>query len=67
MEGPKAEEAPNYLYEPWEGDERIEGSLGRWAASRSLSTRLDTHSAAKAGLVATTALGLAAALRARAG
>jgi hypothetical protein len=47
-----------------EEDERIEGSLGRWAVSRSLSTWLDTHPAAKAGLVAATALGVAATLRA---
>ena len=37
---------------------------GRWAVSRSLSTWLDTHPAAKAGLVAATALGSAANLRA---
>ena len=37
---------------------------GRWAVSRSLSTWLNTHPAAKAGLVAATALGIAANLRA---
>ena len=47
-----------------EDDERIEGSFGRWAVSRSLSTWLDTHPAAKATLVAATALGVAASLRA---
>lgn len=67
MEGPKAEDAPDYLYEPVEEDERIEGSLGRWSVSRSLSTWLDTHPAPKAGLVAATALGVDAALGARAG
>lgn len=64
MEEPKPEGAPDYLYEPLEEDERIEGSLGRWAVSSSLSTWLDTHPAAKAGLVATAALGVAAALKA---
>ena len=57
---------PDYLYEPMEEDERIEGSLGRWSVSSSLSTWLDTHPAAKAGLVAATALGVAAALRVKA-
>jgi hypothetical protein len=58
MEEPKPEDAPDYLYEPLEEDERIEGRLGRWAVSRSLSTWLDTHPAAKAALVAATVLGL---------
>ena len=64
MEEPKPEDAPDYLYESM--DDRIEGSLGRGAVSRSLSTWIDTHPAAKAGLVAATALGLAATLRSRA-
>ena len=66
MEEPKPEDAPDYLYEPMEEDERIEGSLGRWSVSSSLSTWLDTHPAAKAGLVAAAALGVAA-LKAKAG
>jgi hypothetical protein len=67
MEEPKPEGAPDYHYESVEEDQRIEGSLGRWAVSRSLSTWLGTHPAAKAALVAATALGVAATLRAKAG
>ncbi len=64
---PKPEGAPDYLFGPLESDDRIEGSLGKWSVSRSLSTWLDTHPAAKAGLMAATAVRVAvAALRARA-
>ena len=52
---PKPEEAPDYLFEPVEGDDRIEGDLGKWSFSSSLSTWLDTHPNAKRG----TALGAA--------
>jgi NAD(P)-dependent dehydrogenase (short-subunit alcohol dehydrogenase family) len=65
MDEPKDEYAPDYLYGPLQDDVRTEGSLGRWAVSSSLSTWLDTHPTAKAGLAAATVLGIAAALRAR--
>ena len=63
-EDPKPENAPDYLFEPLENDDRIEGSLGGWSVSSSLSTWLDTHPAAKVGLLAATTLGAAALLRA---
>ena len=48
---PKPEEAPDYLFEPVEGDDRIEGDLGKWSFSRSLSTWLDTHPRTKRGAI----------------
>ena len=65
-EDPKPQGAPDYLFAPLEDDVRIEGDLDKWSVSSSLSTWLDTHPAAKAGLLAATALGAAAVLRARA-
>ena len=62
---PKPEGAPDYLFGPVQDDDRVEGDLGRWALSRSLSTWLDTHPAAKRGLAVGAALAALAALRAQ--
>jgi len=62
---PKPEEAPDYLFGPVEGDDRIEGDLGKWSFSRSLSTWLDTHPSAKRGAVVGAALLALATLRAK--
>ena len=57
---------PAYLLGPVEGEDRVEGDLDKWSVSRSLSAWLGTHPAAKAGLMAETAVGVIAALLARA-
>ena len=62
---PKPEDAPAALFAPVEGKDRAEADFGGQTLSRSLTTWLDTHPAAKRGLVAFAALGVAAALRAR--
>ena len=62
---PKPEGAPDYLFGPVEDDERVEGDLGGWSLSRSLSTWLDTHPAAKRGAAVGVALVALAALRAK--
>lgn len=62
---PKPESAPDYLYGPVEDQDRAEGALGGWAFKSSLSTWLDTHPAAKRGLLAGATLAALAALRAR--
>jgi NAD(P)-dependent dehydrogenase (short-subunit alcohol dehydrogenase family) len=62
---PKPEDAPDGLFAPVEGQDRAEADFGGQTLSRSLTTWLDTHPAAKLGLFAGAALGIAAALRAR--
>ena len=62
---PKPEDAPDALFAPVEGQDRTEADFGGQTLSRSLATWLDTHPAAKRGLVAGAALWVAAALRAR--
>ncbi len=62
---PKPEDAPDALFAPFQGQDRAEADFGGQTLSRSLTTWLDTHPAAKLGLVAFAALGVAAALRAR--
>jgi NAD(P)-dependent dehydrogenase (short-subunit alcohol dehydrogenase family) len=61
----KPEGAPDGFFGPVEGQDRAEADFGGQTLSRSLTTWLDTHPAAKLGLVAFAALGVAAALRAR--
>lgn len=46
---PKREEAPDYLFGPVEGDDRIEGDLDKWSFSRSLSSWLDLTRARSGG------------------
>ena len=60
---PKPENAPDALFGPVEDEDRAEAEFGGQTLSRSLVTWLDTHPAAKRGLVAGAALGIAAALR----
>ncbi len=60
---PKPEDAPDGLFAPVEGQDRAEADFEGQTLSRSLTTWLDTHPAAKRSLIA--ALGVAAALRAR--
>ena len=60
---PKPENAPDALFGSVEDEERAEAEFGGQTLSRSLVTWLDTHPAAKRGLVAGAALGIAAALR----
>jgi hypothetical protein len=62
---PKSEDAPDALFGPIEGYDRVGGDLGGESLSRSLITWLDTHPAAKRGAVAGAALATLAALRAR--
>ena len=62
---PKPEEAPDYLFEPVQDDDRIEGNFGKWSFSRSLSTWLDTHPATKRGAAVGVALLALAAVRAK--
>jgi NAD(P)-dependent dehydrogenase (short-subunit alcohol dehydrogenase family) len=62
---PKPEEAPDYLFEPVQDDDRIEGNFGKWSFSRSLSTWLDTHPAAKRGAAVGVALLALATVRAK--
>jgi NAD(P)-dependent dehydrogenase (short-subunit alcohol dehydrogenase family) len=62
---PKLEGAPDALFGPVEGEDRAEAEFGGQTLSRSLITWLDTHPVAKGGLVASAALGIAAALRRR--
>jgi hypothetical protein len=45
----KREEAPDYLFGPVEGDDRIEGGLDKWSFSRSLSSWLDLTRARSGG------------------
>jgi len=61
---PKDETAPDALYSPVD-DNRTQAGFGGQALSRSLPTWLDTHPAAKAGLLLAAGLGTAAVLRAR--
>lgn len=62
---PRPEDAPDGLFGPVEGHNKVEGEFGRWALGSSVSTWLDTHPAAKAGAVAGGALAALAVLRAR--
>ena len=62
---PKPENAPDALFGPVEDEDRAEAEFGGQTLSRSLTTWLDTHPVAKGGLVASAALGIAAALRRR--
>jgi NAD(P)-dependent dehydrogenase (short-subunit alcohol dehydrogenase family) len=62
---PKPEDAPDGLFGPIEGYDTAEGDFGRESLSRSLTTWLDTHPAARRGVVAGAALAGLAALRAR--
>jgi NAD(P)-dependent dehydrogenase (short-subunit alcohol dehydrogenase family) len=61
----KREEAPDYLFEPVEGNDRIEGDLGKWSFSRSLSTWLDIHPRTKRGAILGGTLLALATLRAK--
>jgi hypothetical protein len=62
---PKPEKAPDYLFGPMEGNDRIEGDLRKWSFSRSLFTCLDTHPSAKRGVAVGAALLVLATLRAK--
>ena len=62
---PKPENAPDALFGPVEHEDRAEAEFGGQTLSRSLVTWLDTHPAAKGGLVAGAALGIVAVLRGR--
>jgi len=62
---PRPEEAPDALFGPVEGQDRKEGDFSEGARSRSLSTWLDTHPAAKRSLAMGAALATLAAGRAR--
>jgi NAD(P)-dependent dehydrogenase (short-subunit alcohol dehydrogenase family) len=62
---PKPEDAPDGLFGPIEGHDRIEGDFDAESLSRSFSTWLDIHPAAKRGLVAGAALATLTLLRAR--
>lgn len=62
---PRSESAPDAVFGPVEGQDREEGDFSKGARSRSLSTWLDTHPAAKRGLAAGTALAALVAARAR--
>ena len=64
-EDPKPQDAPDALFEPMEGQDRIEGDFDRQAFSRSYSTWLDMHPALKRGVVAGAALVTLVALRAK--
>jgi NAD(P)-dependent dehydrogenase (short-subunit alcohol dehydrogenase family) len=61
----KREEAPDYLFGPVEGNDRVEGDLGKWSFSRSLSTWLEIHPRTKRGAVVGGALLTLATLRAK--
>jgi hypothetical protein len=62
---PKREETPDYLFGPVEGNDRVEGDLGKWSFSRSLATWLDMHPRTKQGAVVGAALLALATLRAK--
>ena len=62
---PKPEDAPDGLFSPVGGLDRVEGDFDGTTLPASLLTWLDTHPAVKKGLLASAALGVAAVLRAR--
>ncbi len=62
---PKSEDAPDGLFGPVEGYDSARGDFGGESLSRSLTTWLDTHPAARRGVLAGAALATLAALRAR--
>src|SRR5215213_7177638 len=62
---PKPEDAPDGLFGPLEGYDKAEGDFGGESLSRSLITWLDTHPAARRGVLAGAALATLAALRTR--
>jgi hypothetical protein len=62
---PKSENAPNNLFEPISGYDRVEGDFGHLARSWSISTWLDTHPGIKRSALASTALGAFAVLALR--
>ncbi len=59
---PKPEDAPDGLFSPVGGLDRVEGDFDGTTLPASLLTWLDTHPAVKKGLLASAALGAAAAL-----
>ena len=63
---PKSEHAPNNLFAPVPGDNRVEGDFSDQATPRSPATWLELHPAGRRGSLAGTALGTVALLVARA-
>ena len=54
---PKSEDAPDNLFEPIAGFDRVEGDFSKQSRANSYSTWLETHPTAKWGAIAVTALG----------
>ena len=54
---PKSEDAPDNLFEPIPGFDRVEGDFSKQSRANSYSTWLETHPTAKWGAIAVTALG----------
>ena len=54
---PKSEDAPDNLFEPIAGFDRVEGDLSNQSRANSYSTWLETHPTAKWGAIAVTVLG----------
>ena len=54
---PKSEDAPDNLFEPIAGFDRVEGDFSKQSRANSYSTWLETHPTAKWGAIAVTVLG----------
>jgi hypothetical protein len=54
---PKSEDAPDNLFEPISGFDRVEGDFTKQSRANSYSTWLETHARAKWGAIAVTVLG----------
>ena len=64
---PKSADAPNNLFEPVQGDDRVEGDFGRMAFRRSLYNWAETHPKTRRAALLGTAVGAAMALGGRNG
>ena len=54
---PKSEDAPDNLFEPISGFDRVEGDFSKQSRANNYSTWLETHPTAKWGAIALTVLG----------
>jgi len=54
---PKSEDAPDNLFEPIAGFDRLEGDFSKQSRANNYSTWLETHPVAKWGAIAVTVLG----------
>lgn len=64
---PKSEDAPDNLYGPVQGQDKVEGDFSRWALRHSLYTWMQRHPGIKRTATVGTVLGAAALLSGRAG